>query len=74
MKIFSDIFNYFEYKKNESNFRVGFFIENKFIFEYLKPYILNKLKKQKILILSFEVLSFEPDNRIIFYTFHTNFF
>ena len=54
MKIFSDIFNYFEYKKNESNFRVGFFIENKFIFEYLKPYILNKLKKQKILILSFE--------------------
>ena len=74
MKIFNDIFNYFEYKKNESNFRVGFFAENKFVFEYLKPYILNKLKKQKILILSFEELSFKPDNKTIVYTFHTNFF
>ena len=74
IKIFEDVFNYYRLKRRESDFCVGFFCENKFYFEYLKPYIFNKSKKQKVLVLGFEELNFENQNKIISYTFHTKFF
>ena len=74
MKIFTDFLNYIKYKKIEKNFTIGFFVENKHIFEYLKPYILKKREKQKILILSFEHLIHEDGNKVKFFTFHTSFF
>ena len=54
--IFQDIFNYFQFKKIEKNTRIGFFSENNFIYEYLEPFIKNKLKKHKIIIISFQKL------------------
>ena len=74
IKVFKDIFNYYHFKKKESDFRVGFFCENKFIFEYVKPYILKKAKKQKIIILSFEDLNYNFGNKIIIFSFYTKFF
>ena len=56
IKILKDIYNFIRLKKNEKKFKLGFFSESNFIYEYLEPYILNKISKQKILILSFEEL------------------
>ena len=61
-------------KLNESNYRVGFFCENNFIFEYLEPYILNKSKKNTVLILSFENIESDLTKKQNFFVFHTNFF
>ena len=74
VKVFRDIFNYYLVKKKESDFSVGFFCENNYIFEYLKPYIINKCKKKKILLISFEKLNFEETNKIKICTFYTKFF
>ena len=64
IKIFKDIFSYYYLKKQSSNFSIGFFCENGFIYEYLKPYILNKSKKKKILVISFEKLDLVKNDNI----------
>ena len=69
-----DIYSFYKLKKNESNYSVGFFCENNFIFEYLEPYITNKLKKKKVLILSFENIQNDIIKKENFFIFHTNFF
>ncbi len=69
-----DIYNYFSFKRKETDFPVGFFCENSYIFEYLKPYIINKSKKKKVVLISFEKLNFEENDRIKKYVFNTNFF
>jgi len=74
IKFFKDLRNYYRFKKEESYFSVGFFCENKFIFEYLKPYILKKINKRKVLIISFEDLNFKAGNKIIEFSFKTKFF
>jgi len=74
IKVFKDIFNYYQLKKKELDFSVGFFCENNYIFEYLKPHIINKCKKKKILLISFEKLNFEETNKIKICTFYTEFF
>jgi len=70
IKILSDIFNYIQLKKHR--YEVGFFCENLNIFEYLKPYIRNKSKKKKILLISFQKINKDLENVKQFH-FQTNF-
>ena len=74
IKIIKDIFSYYNLKKKESNFRIGFFCENKYIYQYLKPYISKKLKNHKVLLLCFEELYLEKSENIYVINFYTNFF
>ncbi len=74
IKFLKDICSYCKLKSKESSYRVGFFSENNFIFEYLEFYILNKLKKGKILILSFENIPNNIVNKSPVFVFHTKFF
>ena len=74
IKFIKDIYNFCRLKKNESSYKIGFFSENNFIFEYLEPYILNKLKKTKVLILSFEKIEISTIDKNAIFVFHTNFF
>ena len=74
LKIFEDIRNYSQFKLNQSNFSVGFFCENNYILQYLKPYILLKSKKKKILVISFDKLNLENQNNIKIFVFKTKFF
>ena len=74
IKFLKDICSYCKLKSKESSYRVGFFSENNFIFEYLESYILNKLKKEKILILSFENIPNNIVNKSSVFVFHTKFF
>jgi len=74
IKFIKDIYNFCRLKKNESSYKIGFFSENNFIFEYLEPYILNKLKKTKVLILSFEKIEIKTIDKNAIFVFHTNFF
>lgn len=68
INLFKDIYNYFllYFSKN----KVGFFCENKNIYEYLKPYINNKSKKIKIDLILFHDINIENTNisRFIFRT------
>ena len=74
INFFRDLKYYFLLKKTKNNYKVGFFIENNFIFQYLEPYIKKKVKKNKVLILSFE--NFEKDylNSEDIFVFKTKFF
>ena len=74
IKFLKDIFSYYKLKSKETNYKVGFFSESNFIFEYLEPYISNKLKKRKILILSFENITNNKINKSSVFVFHTKFF
>ena len=74
IKFLEDICSYCKLKSKESSYRVGFFSENNFIFEYLESYILNKLKKGKILILSFVNIPNNIVNKSSVFVFHTKFF
>ena len=69
--LFKDISNFIKFKKNEKNVNIGFFSENNFIYEYLEPYIINKLKRHKIIIISFEDLSKEYLENSDVYVFKT---
>lgn len=72
---FKDLIFYIKYKFNEKKFSIGFFCENKFILNYLSPYIKNKSKNNRpILIISFEEIKHSFNKNIIIYIFHTNFF
>ena len=75
INFFKDLFFYIKYKYNEKKFSIGFFCENEFIFNYLSPYIKNKSKNNKaILIISFEKVRYSFDQNINIYIFHTNLF
>lgn len=68
----SDLINFLKFQK-ENNINIGFFCENKNIFEYLKPYILKKSKNKKIIIISFEKIDLNLPN-VLQFVFLTNFF
>ena len=69
-----DIYNFFRLKTAKTTYQIGFFCENNYIFQYLEPYILKKLKKNKILIITFEnIISDRIDYSSIF-IFKTKFF
>lgn len=72
--LISDLVNYFLYKKKEKIFTTGFFCENEFIFNYLKPYVINKSKKKKIVIISFEKINLKNLENTYQFIFKTNFF
>jgi len=74
IKLLKDITSYLKLKFNSSNFFVGFFCENNYIFQYLKPYIHAKSNKKKVLIISFEEIDFEAKKNIKIFVFKTNFF
>lgn len=73
IKLLEDIFSYLRLKFHSSN-SVGFFCENNYIFQYLKPYIEKKSKKKIVIIISFEEIKFENQKNIKLYIFKTNFF
>jgi hypothetical protein len=73
-KIFKDIYNFIRLKIYENKFRVGFFSENNFIYEYLEPYLLRKIKKNRIMILSFESLHKPYIDKENIFVFKTKFF
>ena len=74
IKFFKDICIFCKLKFTESNYKVGFFCESNFIFEYLEPYIFNKLKKNKVLIISFENIESTLISKASVFVFHTRFF
>ena len=51
-----------------------FFCENNYIFQYLEPYILKKLKREKVLILSFQNIENNLIDKSSIFIFRTNFF
>lgn len=53
INFFRDLNTFFKLHSKKYCSRVCFFNENKFTFEYLKPYIQKKAKNQKVLIFSF---------------------
>ena len=74
IKLLKDIFSYIKLKTKESSFRRGFFCENNYIFEYLEPYILKKIKREKVLIISFTDINQNKIDKSSIFVFHTNFF
>ena len=69
IKIIKDFGNYFKLKRLEKNRKYCFFVENQFIYQYLKPYLENK-KKDQVVIMSFETLAIEDkDSLIVLKTF-----
>ena len=75
INFFRDLILYIKYKFKENEFEIGFFCENKYILNYLDPYIRKKINKKKlILIISFEEIVNKFNDKVIIYTFKTNFF
>ena len=74
IKFLKDIYSFYKLKKNASSYKIGFFSENNFIFQYIEPYILKKSKKSKILILSFEKIEISTIDKDDIFVFYTNFF
>ena len=70
---FLDIISYTKLKFNEKNFMTGFFCENRFIYNYLEPYIINKIKKKNLLIISFEPIKNINNDKITIFIFRNNF-
>ncbi len=71
--LIKDLKNFIFYKKTEKNYAIGFFCENEFIFNYLEPYIQNKVKKNKVIIISFENINLNNNDNIELFIFKTNF-
>ena len=74
IKFFIDLYNFIRLKRSKTIFRIGFFSENNFIYEYLEPYLLRKMKKHKILILSFEDINRDYLNLKNVFIFKTKLF
>ena len=75
INFFKDLVFYILYKFKENNFDIGFFCENEFILNYLKPYIDIKNKRKKLLlVISFDKIERELGDKIFIFTFKTNFF
>jgi len=74
IRLFIDLYNFIRLKRSKTVFRIGFFSENNFIYEYLEPYILRKMKKHKILILSFEDINRDYLNLKNVFIFKTKLF
>ncbi len=74
IKILKDICCYIKLKTSVNRFRIGFFCENNYIFQYLEPYILKKLKREKVLILSFQNIENNLIDKSSIFIFRTNFF
>ena len=72
LNFIKDLKNFIFYKKFEKNYTVGFFCENKFIFNYLEPYIQNKVKKKKIVLISFENIDLNNNDNVKLFVFKTN--
>ena len=73
-KLFIDFFIFCKFKLKESEYKFGFFCESNFIFHYLEPYILNKSKKVKVIILCFENIHSDLIDKSAVFVFRTNFF
>lgn len=73
INFYIDIVQFIKLKIKEKNFEIGFFCENKFILNYLKPYIDNKTKKKKVLIITFENLNIFQNEEVSIFVFKTNF-
>jgi len=74
MNLLKDLLTFYKLKCIESDYKIGFFCETNFIFEYLEPYILNKLKKNKVLIISFEDIKNDLIGRNSIFVFHSKIF
>ena len=74
IRLFIDLYNFIRLKRSKTVFRIGFFLENNFIYEYLEPYILRKIKQHKILILSFEDINRDYLNLKNIFIFKTKLF
>lgn len=74
IKIFKDIYNFIRFKKNEKIYKIGFFSENNFIYQYLEPYIVRRNKKTNIFVISFEDLNRDYLNERNVYVFKSKFF
>ena len=69
INLFKDIANFSKLKNLDKNIKYCFFVENKFIFNYLEPYI-KKKNSEKTIIVSFTDLELENGYKyLIFKTF-----
>ena len=63
--LLSDIATLFKINKIQSNIKFCFFVENNFIYQYLKPYI-EKKKNNNTIIVSFEKLKIQKEKKKVF--------
>ena len=63
--LLSDIITLFKINKIQTNVRFCFFVENNFIYQYLKPYIERK-KNNNTIIVSFEKLEIQKEKKRVF--------
>ena len=68
-----DLILFIEYKFKENRYDKGFFCENEFILNYLRPFIKSK-NKRILLIISFEKIEKKFNEKTDIYVFKTNFF
>lgn len=74
LNFIKDFKNFLRYKKIEKKYSVGFFCENKSIYNYIIPYIERKNRKKKIILISFEEISQKQNQDLEIFIFKTNFF
>ena len=63
--LLSDIATLFKINKIQSNIKFCVFVENNFIYQYLKPYI-EKKKNNNTIIVSFEKLKIQKEKKKVF--------
>ncbi len=74
INFFKDLLNFFRYKRHETNCNIGFFCETNFIYQYIEPYIKKKIKKRRVIIISFEnIIDKDIEQKSVF-VFRSNFF
>ncbi len=69
-----DLFKFLKFKKKEKYFDNLFFVENKFLYQYLLPYIPRKSDKKKIIIFTFEEQKDHLIKDVYYLVLKTNFF
>ena len=74
INFFKDLISYIKFKRKETDYKIGFFSETNFILQYLKPYIKNRKKKDKIIIISFQDLKEDFIDQKDVFVFKSNFF
>ena len=71
---FKDLIKFIGYKIRKSECDLCFFCENKFILNYLKPFIIKKSKKKTVLIFCFEKINHKEFENVEFIFLKSNLF
>ena len=71
---FKDFIKFISFKLRKSKNELCFFCENRFILNYLEPFISKKSKNKPVLIFCFENIDYKEFKNVNFFFLKTNFF